>query len=188
MKFVAFVLMVVGTAMTSTLSVAQDNRSTEPNATSPKANRIDDKVRGMNVRASKLIGMRIYNSQNENVGTVQDLVLNPTTNRIEYMAVTYGGFLGLGDKWFAVPVEAVRYVPDTSNNGQIRLHMDVSKERMQGAQGFDENNWPNFSDSQFTSELYKRYNVERRRDERDTDLDVNIGRDGVDINVDRDRK
>ena len=58
---------------------------------------------------------------------------------------------------------------------------------MNGAQGFDEANWPNFSDTKFAVELHRRYRVEDRWNHnlgRDRDIDVNVGRDGVRVNVD----
>ena len=181
--------MVVSTGF---ISYAEDNRPVNGlPASSQTLAKLDSKTAGAGVRASKLIGMKIYNANNEHVGTVKDLVVDPLTSHIQYMAVSYGGFLGMGDKWFAVPTEAIHYTADPSNLGQVRLQLDVTKEKMQGAQGFDEQHWPNFSDSIFTSELYKRYGVERRTPHdrlRDGNVDVNVGRNGVNIEVDRNKK
>lgn len=74
---------------------------------SGRAGLIDSKTSGHSVRASKLIGMNIENSKEENVGEINDIVLDSKSGKIQYLAVTYGGFLGLGNKMFAVPFEAI---------------------------------------------------------------------------------
>ena len=106
------------------------------------------------------MGMKIQNSQKENVGQIKDFVIDPKSTRVQYVAVTYGGFLGLGDKMFAVPMHAIKVQQDPDHHDRVVLVLDVTKEQMNGAQGFDENSWPSFSDSNFSNELHRRYKVE----------------------------
>lgn len=160
--------------------------------TSNRAAMLDRKTSGSSVRASKLIGMNIENSQEKNVGEINDIVMNSRTGEIQYLAVTYGGFLGVGNKMFAVPFEAVRVTkdPDDPNDpDDYVLVLDVTQKQLEGAKGFDEDHWPNFADKSFTDELYKRYNVrhnwDRSRDLRDRKVDVNVSRNGIDVDVDR---
>lgn len=148
-----------------------------------EAGRLDEKTTGTNIRASQLIGMDIYNSQDEEIAEVNDIVLDASTGRVRYLAVTYGGFLGVGDKMFAVPFEAFKVGQDPGDRDEHRLVLDVTQRQLEGAQGFDDDHWPDFADRNFTSEVDRRYGVKARRD-RDRDIDVNIGRDGVDIDVD----
>src|SRR6185295_5204307 len=54
-------------------------------------------------RASSLIGMKVMNKANEEVGKIEDLVINPTNGRVRYAAVGVGGFLGVNERYFAVP-------------------------------------------------------------------------------------
>ena len=153
--------------------------------------KLDTVTSGPGIRASKLMGMNIQNSKKESVGQIKDIVVDPMTTRIQYVAVTYGGFLGLGDKMFAVPMQAIKVQQDPDNRDRVVLVLDVTKEQMNGAQGFDEANWPNFADEKFSGELHRRYRVEDRwnnRSSRDGKVDVNIGRDGVEVNVDGKRK
>ena len=80
---------------------------------------------------------------------------------------------------------------DPDNRDRVVLVLDVTKEQMNGAQGFDESNWPNFSDEKFSGELHRRYRIEDRWNNgasRDGKVDVNIGRDGVRVNVDGAKK
>jgi len=158
---------------------------------SQASSKLDARTTGLSVRASKLMGMKIQNSRKESVGQIKDLVIDPSTTRVQYVAVTYGGFLGLGDKLFAVPMAAIKVQTDPDNVDRVVLVLDVTKEQMNGDQGFDEQHWPNFSDSKFTGDLFRRYGVEDRwhhESNRDGKVDVNVGRDGVDVKVDGKKK
>ncbi len=158
-----------------------------PPQDSPAQNlqKLDNKSSGIGIRASKLLGLKIQNSQNESIGRIEDVVLDPSSARIQYVAVTYGGFLGLGDKLFAVPMQAIKIQQNPDNRDQIILVLDVTIDQMQGAKGFDEANWPNFSDADFSGELHRRYRIENNHDGR---VDVNVGRDGVKVNIEGRKK
>lgn len=163
----------------------------QPSPQNAAAHKLDNRTSGSGIRASKLMGMKIQNSQRENVGQIKDIVLDPMSTRVQYVAVTYGGFLGLGDKMFAVPMQAIKIQQDPDNRDRIILVLDVTKEQMNGAQGFDESSWPNFSDSNFLGELHRRYKIENHASpgtNRDGNVDVKIGRDGIKLNVDGSKK
>jgi len=173
--------------------MAQKTAATQtPNSDAQNLQKLDSTTTGPGIRVSKLIGMKIQNSRKENVGQIKDIVVDPASTRIQYVAVTYGGFLGLGDKLFAVPMRAIQVQQDLDSRDRVVLVLDVTKEQMNGAQGFDEANWPNFADKTFSTELYRRYKLEDywNRDvaRNDGGIDVNAGRDSVKINVDGDKK
>ena len=151
-------------------SIAQQNatRQTGNQAGRQQINRagdvsvgvLDEETGGSLVRASQLMGMDIQNSQGEGVGEIEDLVID-SNGQIRYVAVTYGGFLGLGDKLFAVPFEAFQVRTEADDADEYVLTLDVTQQKLEGAQGFDQDNWPNFADRNFTSELDRRYGVDR---------------------------
>lgn len=148
----------------------QNQRATQ-NRGPAEAGRLDDKTSGTAIRASKLIGMNIKNSQNEGVGEVEDIVVDAQSGKIRYLAVSYGGFLGLGDDLFAVPFEAFKVGHERGDPDDLVLMLDVTQQQLDGAEGFNKDNWPNFADSNFTSELDRRYGVDRRAtDERTREL------------------
>jgi len=162
-----------------------------PNSTAQKLHKLDSTTTGPGIRVSKLIGMNIQNSRKESVGQIKDIVVDPASTRIQYVAVTYGGFLGVGDKLFAVPMRAIQVQQDPDSRDRVVLVLDVTKEQMNGAQGFDESNWPNFADKNFSTEMYRRYKIEDNwnRDVRnDGKVDVNVNRDVVKVNVDGTKK
>ncbi|GAA5505803.1 PRC-barrel domain-containing protein [Novipirellula caenicola] len=142
---------------------------------------LDDKTQGTTIRVSQLIGYNIQNSQGESVGEIKDIVLDARTGKVRYAAVTYGGFLGMGNKLFAVPFEAFRVQvdPDELDEGDgidsddYVLILNVTKEQLEGQQGFDEDNWPNMADRAWARDLDKRYNVNRNEDAKDRMLREN---------------
>jgi hypothetical protein len=88
-------------------------------------------------------------------------------------------------------MQAIQVMKDPDNPSRVILVMEVTKEQMTGAQGFDENNWPNFSNANFASELHRRYKVEihsNRDSNRDGRLDINIDKNGTNVNLDSAKK
>ena len=181
----------------ATVAVADDPKTVERTVNkidSTQVGTLDEVTSGSNIRASQLTGMNIQNEKGESVGEIHDLVVDANTGKIRYAAVTYGGFLGLGDKMFAVPFEAFQCKVDPDDRDEHILVLNVTQKQMEGAKGFDQAHWPNFADKTFTSELDKRYGVDRthnadrhRVGRRDRDVDVNVNRNGVDVDVKRDR-
>ncbi len=98
--------------------------------------------------ATTLIGDNITNPQKENLGDLKDLMLDTANGKISYAVVSFGGVLGMGDKLFAVPWNAL-----TVDHANKNLVLNVSKDRLKDAPGFDKNNWPNFADPSFASKL-----------------------------------
>jgi len=156
--------------------------------------KLDSVMKGSHFRASQVIGANIYNMKEESVGEISDVVMDANTGKIAYAAVTYGGFLGIGDKMFAVPWEAFQVKAEQDDADDYHLCLDVSQEKLDGAEGFDQDHWPNFADRNWRMELDKRYGVDRkardrdwnRNRNRDGNVDVDVDRNGVDVDVDRD--
>jgi sporulation protein YlmC with PRC-barrel domain len=155
-----------------------NNSNNAVKAEGANVGQLDTNMVGANIRASKLIGMNIYNTQGESLGQIKDIVIDANTGVVRYAAVTYGGFLGVGNKMFAVPFEAFKSRPSPTDKNRHVLTLDVDQKTLQGAEGFDENLWPNLADEKFTQELDRRYKVERRPKE----VRVQVDRDGVRIN------
>jgi len=100
------------------------------------------------MKASELIGQKVYTSDNQEKGKIKDLMLSPD-GRVEYAAVSFGGFAGIGDKLFAVPLDAIHL--EWKDNKIHQARVDVTEETIKQRQGFDENNWPQRADRGFVS-------------------------------------
>jgi sporulation protein YlmC with PRC-barrel domain len=104
-------------------------------------------------KGSDLIGMNVKNPQNEDLGKIEDLVLDPDGGRVIYAVLSFGGFLGMGDKLFAVPMSSL----DPSADNKF-LTFNVDKDRLKNASGFDKKNWPNMADQRWATETHTFYN------------------------------
>lgn len=102
--------------------------------------------------AGTITGDEVCNLQNEKLGTIQDIMLDTSEGNIRYAVLASGGFLGIGDRLFAVPWKALKL--DTVNH---RFRLDADLERMKNAPGFDKDNWPNMADASWNSTVESYY-------------------------------
>jgi hypothetical protein len=99
-----------------------------------------------------LLGSAVFNRAGEQLGKVEGFGIDPEQGRIAYVVLSFGGFLGFGDKWFAVPWEALEF-----SQPEQRFTLNVDKELLQEAPGFDKDHWPSLEDRHFALEVYKYY-------------------------------
>lgn len=97
----------------------------------------------------------VVNRDGEELGKIEDFLLDLESGRIRYAVLSFGGVLGIGNKLFAVPPEAF----SVDGSGQ-RLVLDVERERLENAPGFDKDNWPDFADPLLGREIYGYYGRE----------------------------
>ena len=109
-------------------------------------------------RASEVIGLNVMTPDNEDtIGEVNDLVLDADNGTIRYAAVSVGGFLGIGDTLVAVPWKAFECRKDEDGNSYLSL--DTTKEKLEKAPGFDQNNWPDFGNQAWSTDNDRHYGV-----------------------------
>lgn len=102
--------------------------------------------------ADTLIGNEVYNKQSEELGDIKEIMLDMRTGHVSYAVMSFGGFLGMGEKLFAVPWDALKL--DTENK---RFVLDVNKERLESAPGFDKNHWPDMADVAWEKGIHAYY-------------------------------
>jgi sporulation protein YlmC with PRC-barrel domain len=102
--------------------------------------------------ARTVTGDSVVNRRGEKLGKIEEIMLDMNDDRIAYAVLSFGGFLGVGDKLFAVPWGALEL--DTANK---RFVLDVAKEKLENAPGFDKNNWPDMADRSFGAKVYDYY-------------------------------
>ena len=101
-----------------------------------------------------LTNSKVVNAAGEKLGNIEDYMVDLNNGRIAYCVLSFGGFLGMGDKLFAVPWSAMTL--DTENKCFI---LNVDKERLKNAPGFDKDNWPDMTSADFGTRIYSYYNV-----------------------------
>jgi sporulation protein YlmC with PRC-barrel domain len=110
--------------------------------------------------ANTLIGNDVYNLKNEDLGDIKEIMLDMRTGRVSYAVLSFGGFLGMGEKLFAVPWNALTL--DTQNK---RFTLNVEKDRLESAPGFDQNSWPNMADPSWAKSIHDYYGTKPYTDD-----------------------
>lgn len=96
-----------GTALLATVAFAQSPPATTDKA-APAATATTTTASG-EWRASKMSGLKVYNEANENIGSINDLLMDKSGN-IKIAVIGVGGFLGLGEHLVAVPYEKLKFM------------------------------------------------------------------------------
>lgn len=102
--------------------------------------------------ASTLEGDDVVNRQGEKLGTIDEIMIDVPSGRVAYAVMSSGGFLGMGDKLFAIPFNAL--ILDTDNKCFV---LDAPKERFEKAPGFDKDHWPEMADQQWGRQVHGYY-------------------------------
>jgi sporulation protein YlmC with PRC-barrel domain len=104
--------------------------------------------------ASTLAGDSVRNAAGEDLGTIDEIMIDIPTGRVAYAVLSFGGFLGMGDKLFAVPWSALKVDED-----EKCFVLNIDKQTIETAPGFDKDNWPNMSDAAWGAEISSYYHV-----------------------------
>ena len=112
-----------------------------------------DKGPGPNLMgAETLVVNDVVNSKNEDSGDIKEIMLDMANGKVSYAVLSFGSFLGMGEKLFAVPWKSLRL--DTENK---RFVLDVGKEKLQAAPGFDKDKWPDMADQAWARSIHSYY-------------------------------
>jgi sporulation protein YlmC with PRC-barrel domain len=99
--------------------------------------------------AETLIGNDVCDPKGESLGDIKEIMLDMRSGKVGYAVLAFGGFMGLGEKLFAVPWTALTL--DTENK---RFTLNVEKDRLKQAPGFNKENWPNMADQAWENEIH----------------------------------
>ena len=102
--------------------------------------------------ASTMIGDHVVNREGKEVGTIHELMIDLDSGRVTYAVLKFGGFLGMGEKLFAVPWPSLSVDLDRE-----RFVLDVDVDKLKSAPGFDKSDWPNMGDRYWGTEIHKFY-------------------------------
>jgi sporulation protein YlmC with PRC-barrel domain len=101
---------------------------------------------------SRVLGAQVKNLAGEELGKIEELIIDPKARFIAYAILSFGGFLGLGEQLFAIPWCALT-LPD----GDSTFILNVEKEVFEDAPGFNQDNWPDMGDRRWGAVIYKYY-------------------------------
>jgi sporulation protein YlmC with PRC-barrel domain len=102
--------------------------------------------------ASTLNGDKVVNKAGEDVGKIDEIMIDTPTGRVAYAVLSFGGFLGMGDKLFAIPWSRL-----SLDEGRKVFVLDVDRATLEKAPGFDKDNWPDMADHAWGNRIYTYY-------------------------------
>lgn len=105
--------------------------------------------------ASSFEGETVVNRQGETLGEIEEIMLDVRSGRIAYAVLSAGGFLGVGEKYFAIPWRS--FTMDTDNK---RFILDADKEHLKNAPGFDKDHWPSMADQTWAGQVHTYYGIQ----------------------------
>jgi sporulation protein YlmC with PRC-barrel domain len=101
-----------GSALLATVAFAQTPTATTDSAKPSTSNvTLSDSAMQGNWRASKVVGLSVYNDKNESLGSINDILMDKSGN-IKAVVLGVGGFLGVGEHLVAVPFDKVKFVTE----------------------------------------------------------------------------
>jgi len=111
----------------------------------------------MRIPASQLIGSSVHNDRGEDLGKIDDLLVDLNDGEIRYAVLSFGGLLGFCKKYVAVPLPLLQVSKEAG-----KCLLSESKAKLQQAPGFNKNEWPDYANST-QSDIVQRYNAFRFR-------------------------
>jgi sporulation protein YlmC with PRC-barrel domain len=102
--------------------------------------------------ATTLVGDRVRNSAGDDLGKIEELMIDLVRGRVAYAVLSFGGFLGIGDKLFVVPWSALQV-----DQPAHEFVLDIKREILEKAPGFDKSHWPDMTDPSYGREIHRHY-------------------------------
>ncbi|HEX4210979.1 MAG TPA: PRC-barrel domain-containing protein [Candidatus Binataceae bacterium] len=102
--------------------------------------------------ATSLTKDAVRNRYGDDLGSLKEIMLDVPAGRVAYAVLSFGGFLGIGNKLFAIPWEML-----TVDEDRQCLVLDVDKKTLENAPGFDKDHWPDMSDAKWGNQVYSYY-------------------------------
>ncbi|MDX1902493.1 MAG: PRC-barrel domain-containing protein [Gammaproteobacteria bacterium] len=106
------------------------------------------------VRTKEVVGVAVKNAHGEDLGKIEEIVLDKQTGQTCYIVLSFGGMLSIGDKLFALPWDIATYDPE-----EECFILDIDKDKLKNAPGFSKDNWPNMADRAWNESINKFYNT-----------------------------
>ena len=106
------------------------------------------------VKGSKIIGKSVQTMRGKKIGEIEDLAIDELDGQIRYAVLSFGGIFGMGEKYFAIPWEAL-----SLSDNKEHFALAVTEKELEKAPGFDKNNWPDFADPVYYATIYDFYQV-----------------------------
>jgi sporulation protein YlmC with PRC-barrel domain len=106
------------------------------------------------VAARQVQGATVYNTGLENLGTIEDVMIDKTTGRVAYAVLSFGGFLGIGDRHYPLPWAKLEY------NAEIGGYVvDIARDAFKGAPSYTDEATAGWDDEAWHRGVHAHYGV-----------------------------
>ena len=166
-------------ALVAAAAFAQNDPATQPGSTysgSPTGKELGRQamMHGTPIQASKITGAQVKSSTGETLGSINDLIINPQSGRIEFAVLSVTGPTGTtptgaGEKLTPVPWRLLNFNSASATAGQCNFTANVDRSKLTSAPNFDKNQWPDFSDSDWNHKVWSYYGITPREGGTGTD-------------------
>ena len=106
------------------------------------------------ISSHKVEGTSVYNAEGDQLGTVDSLMVNKTTGKVAYAVMSFGGFLGIGEKYHPVPWDVLKY--DTSKEGYV---VNLTRDQLENAPTYDRGDERRLYDRTYEESVHRHYGV-----------------------------
>ena len=107
------------------------------------------------IPASRVMGTSVYNTAGEKIGTIEDVMLDKTSNGIMFAVIGFGGFLGIGEKYHAVPWSVLDY--EKNEGGYV---VPFTREQLEAAPAYSIDDLTTDDGQRARNESYDYYKVQ----------------------------
>ena len=108
----------------------------------------------MLISADKVEGTRVMNPAGEKLGSIEDVMIDKRSGKVAYAVMSFGGFLGIGDKYHPLPWSMLKY--DTNLNGYV---VNLDKRILENAPAYDTDETVDLADETYGRKLHDYYKV-----------------------------
>jgi sporulation protein YlmC with PRC-barrel domain len=104
------------------------------------------------IASDKVEGTAVMNRKGEKIGEIENVMIAKRSGKVAYAVMSFGGFLGIGERHHPVPWNALAY--DTKLGGYV---IDADRARLEGAPSYSDNEMPNWEDRQWGQRVHDYY-------------------------------
>lgn len=122
------------------------------------------------IAASKVSGTDVFSRAGDKLGTIYDVMLDKVSGRSQYAVLSFGGFLGIGEKYHPLPWHALTYDPQQS--GYV---IDLDRKVLEGAPSYESRDTSSWGDNAWGGKVDEYYGVPNHDDLRDRGTDRVLG-------------
>jgi len=109
---------------------------------------------GALIAADKVQGTAVYNTAGENLGSIQDVMIDKKSGNVAYAIMSFGGFLGIGNKYHPLPWSMLKY--DTSKGGYV---VSLSRSMLEKAPNYAAGSSPAWGNREYETSIHDYYGV-----------------------------